>query len=381
MESDRPESYDKRVLVMVSGMNPQIITETLFALTQRRTPAFVPTRLFVLTTSEGAERVRLTLQSKDGTGWLARLRRDYELPDITFGSHDIRVLSDPSGRPLVDIRTTEESEAAANQIVDTIREFTSDDKSAVHVLFNGGRANMGYFVGYALSLYGRRQDRLSQVLVSPEFEQNNEFFYPTPRQRIIYDKTGQPLDANKAEVLLADTPFVRMREGLPDTLRTGRVTYAEAVDALRGRLESARLRLSVTRREVTAGGSTFTLPKQNFTFYLWIAKSQKFDGRFIRVHSDGSTQKIKGVSIEQTLEFLDIYGQYADTKEKEKLFYMERNGMSPEEFRNRLSALRGILSREIDEPLPQRYLVNNFGKRGAAAYGLDLPDHAIEIVE
>lgn len=380
MQPDRPESYDKRVLIMVSGMNPQIITETIYALTQRRTPAFMPTELVVLTTTEGAERVRLTLQSDEG-GWLARLCRDYTLPDIKFGAEGIRLLRDPGGRPLVDIRTNEENEAAANQIVDTIREFTNDERSAVHVSLSGGRKTMGYFVGYALSLYGRRQDRLSHVLVSPEFEQNRDFYYPTPHQRVIYDSSGKPLDASKAEVSLADIPFVRMREGLPDTLRTGRVTYVEAVDALQGRLESAHLRFDVATRSITAGRSTFILPAQNFAFYLWVAKSQKKSGHFINVHSDGVTQKMTGVSIEQTREFLDIYDQHVDTKEREALFPMEKNGMSPEDFRYRLSRLNRILSNKIDEPLPQRYLVNNFGERGAATYGLDLPDKAIEIVE
>ena len=55
-------------------------------------------------------------------------------------------------------------------ITNLIRAFTADPESALHVSIAGGRKTMGFFLGYALSLYGRAQDKLSHVLVSPPFE-------------------------------------------------------------------------------------------------------------------------------------------------------------------------------------------------------------------
>lgn len=37
---------------------------------------------------------------------------------------------------------------------------------------------MGYYLGYALSLYGRAQDRLSHVLVTERYESLRDFFIP-----------------------------------------------------------------------------------------------------------------------------------------------------------------------------------------------------------
>lgn len=42
---------------------------------------------------------------------------------------------------------------------------------------------MGFFVGYALSLFGRAQDRLSHVLVSDPFESLTDFYYPHGKHR------------------------------------------------------------------------------------------------------------------------------------------------------------------------------------------------------
>lgn len=69
---------------------------------------------------------------------------------------------------------------AADAIVELVRRCTQDDQTALHVSIAGGRKTMGFFMGYALSLYGRPQDRLSHVLVSAPFESNHDF-YDLPR--------------------------------------------------------------------------------------------------------------------------------------------------------------------------------------------------------
>jgi CRISPR-associated protein (TIGR02584 family) len=61
-----------------------------------------------------------------------------------------------------------------------VRELTADPDCAIHASIAGGRKTMGFYLGYALSLFGRPQDRLSHVLVSSPFESNQNFFYPLP---------------------------------------------------------------------------------------------------------------------------------------------------------------------------------------------------------
>jgi CRISPR-associated protein (TIGR02584 family) len=79
---------------------------------------------------------------------------------------------DAQGQPLADIRSVADSHQAADQITKRVRALSADPDCALHVSIAGGRKTMGYYAGYALSLFGRRQDRLSPGLVSEPFESN-----------------------------------------------------------------------------------------------------------------------------------------------------------------------------------------------------------------
>lgn len=72
----------RRILLAVTGLTPQVVTETLYALATAETP-FIPTEIHLVTTQTGAESARLNLLLPD-TGWFHRLRADYRLPDIAF---------------------------------------------------------------------------------------------------------------------------------------------------------------------------------------------------------------------------------------------------------------------------------------------------------
>lgn len=69
-----PESYPRRVLLAVTGLSPQIVTETLYALAVQSRPAFVPTEIHLITTAQGREHARLNLLSAD-PGWFHRLSK------------------------------------------------------------------------------------------------------------------------------------------------------------------------------------------------------------------------------------------------------------------------------------------------------------------
>ncbi len=99
-----PHAFRRRVLLAVTGLSPQVVTETVYALAVRRAPAFVPTEIELITTREGAQRAELALLSDD-PGWFHRLRADYAPPPIDFDSPHIHALADAEGRPLDDIRS------------------------------------------------------------------------------------------------------------------------------------------------------------------------------------------------------------------------------------------------------------------------------------
>ncbi|MEJ2445061.1 MAG: CRISPR-associated ring nuclease Csm6 [Exilibacterium sp.] len=175
----------RRILVAVSGMSPQIITETFYGLCgapQRRDHPWIPHEIHLITTEDGREQARLQLL--EGKCHFQQFLQDYGIVEPPhFALDTIHVIRAVDGTPLADLRTPAENEAAADFITDKIREFTCDDGTELHVSLAGGRKTMGFYIGYALSLFGRPQDRLSHVLVNSEYESLKNFFYPTPEKR------------------------------------------------------------------------------------------------------------------------------------------------------------------------------------------------------
>lgn len=267
-------NYPRRVLLTVSGLSPQIITETLYALAVAAQPAdrFVPTEVVVLTTTEGAQRIRLALLSEQPGGF-RRLLADYGLPPILFDERQLHVVHDAEGQPLADIRTEADNALMADAITELVRSLTADEDCALHVSMAGGRKTMGYYAGYALSLFGREQDRLSHVLVSAPFESSWEFCYPTPEPRVISVAGGRELaDASTALVSLAQIPFVRLRQGLPQALLQGSRSFVETVQVANASKHAPHMRLDPLRCELHADAQVIKLPPTQFALLAVLAQ-------------------------------------------------------------------------------------------------------------
>ena len=267
-QSSAAATFPRRILVCVTGLTPQVVTETVYALVTRQ-PPWIPTHVHVLTTITGARHAR-SLLLPDGQGHFSRLCDDYGLTGIGFDESCIHVLADASGQPLDDIRSPDDNMAMADAIVARIAVLAADADSQLHVSLAGGRKSMGFFAGYALSLYGRPQDRLSHVLVSSGFETNPDFFYPPPVPRTLTGRDGEPLSTADARVDLAEIPFVRLRDRLPSDLLSGG-RFADAVAAAQ-RLESPHLKLDLGRRKVFCGDQEIRLSDVHFAIYAWHAQ-------------------------------------------------------------------------------------------------------------
>jgi CRISPR-associated protein (TIGR02584 family) len=276
----QPEQFPRRVLLAVTGLTPQIVTETLYALAVAGAPTWIPTEIRLITTRTGEEKARQSLLSfpppQLGEGregrWFHRLREDYRLPEMEFGEASIRVITGPDGEALDDILTDAHNSAVADFITEQVRQITADPQATLHVSIAGGRKTMGFYIGYALSLFGRPQDRLSHVLVSPTFESLPDFFYPAPQSRMIRDRNGQALDAKDAKVSLGDIPFVRLRDRLPKRLLEGGARFSEAVAEAQKAMPPLSLRLDPAIQTVVAGGEPFTLEPIHFALYWMLAE-------------------------------------------------------------------------------------------------------------
>lgn len=366
-----PDGFPRRILLAVTGLSPQIVTETLYALAVARSPAFVPTEIHLITTVEGAERARLALLS-DEPGWFHRLRRDYRLPEMRFDAGCLHVLEDAAGDPLADIRSPADNERAADIITEMVRALTADPASSLHVSIAGGRKTMGFYLGYALSLFGRSQDRLSHVLVNEPFESSWDFFYPTPYSRVITTRDNKLADTAAAEVTLAEIPFVSMRHGLPQALLAGRARFHETVAAANDTLGPPELVIDLDNRRVRVGGALCSLPPAELAFLSWFARrcakgepalpglGEKDPGNM------GERYKAEYMSEYQAIDPLGDEGRVADRL---------RHGMLRQFFDERKSKLHKALRRAL-RSAAEAYFIHGEARR-PRRYRLTLPPEAI----
>lgn len=347
-----PHEYPKRILISVSGLSPQIVTETIYALARpvRGDPPFVPTSVHLLTTTRGADYARKTLLGAD-PGWFHRLCRDYGLSGIQFGEDHIHVLRGGHG-DLHDIRSREDNEHAADQITAFIRALTQDPSSAVHVSMAGGRKTMGYYAGYALSLFGRAQDRLSHVLVADPFEGHPEFFYPTRERNIIRarDKDGTPLDTREASVDLATIPFVRLRGAVAPSLLNGRISFTRFIEGTQRSLGIPELVVDTYTARIRCAGTVIKLPPAQFAFLAWFAR---------RVLQGRPQIRRKGLSETDLQEYLREYEALPGSRQERPV------SLTHDRFTELKSKIERTLKRALGPDGAQPYLIRTDGKKMA----------------
>ncbi len=364
----------RRILVAVSGLSPQILTETLYALAvqKKEKDKWIPDEIHLITTLRGKEHAALNLLS--GKGWFHQLCRDYQLPAITFDAEkNIHLIKDTAGQALEDIRTPQDNEAAADTITERIRLLTQDENTEVHVSIAGGRKTMGYYAGYALSLFGRDQDRLSHVLVSAPYEGHREFFYPTPYEHVIHTDGPEKrtLDCQNAKVWLADIPFVRLRDGVQAPLTSGRVSFSQTVRSVL-RPVSPELHFIPAKKTVIFGDKAVKLSDASYLLYAWMARrcKQRLGDLLLPKNDVVSSEMLM-----QEISFLDpksdSVGKLDDIKKVIKY------GVDDRWFSTNKSRLDKKLVQEFGVRLAEPYLIKSIfvksgEKKKQATYTLQL---------
>lgn len=260
----------RHVLLCVTGLTPQVVTETLYAM--HRAGEAMPAEIHLITTANGRNRaVRDLLAEKDGK--LFQFLKEFALEQSVFCSErTIHVIRGRYDEELTDIRTPQENECAADCIMKLVRELTSDEEVRLTVSIAGGRKSMGFLAGYALSLYGRRYDRLCHVLTSEPFENNRDFFYPSRLQPHVFAADGRMLDTADASIALADIPFIRMRSVLTQTIADDNRSFSELVSQAQNEVAPIeRLVLDPETRVAVCGSSSIELTPTQFIVYAWFA--------------------------------------------------------------------------------------------------------------
>ena len=360
----------KNILFLVTGMSPQIITETIWALAcnPKKNPQWIPDEVYVLTTQIGINQIKERLFNK---GVFDNLKKDYpQLRNIKFDSSSL-IGVEVDGEVLDDIKTPEHNEAMADTLCELVRGLTESTDTTLHVSIAGGRKTMGFYAGYALSLYGRPQDRLSHVLITEQFEQAINFFYPTPYSYLVSKKNEVVIgDASNAEVWLSEIPFVRMRSLLDKESILSNKGFSEIVETIDKSLKPIELKIvNNDERKIFVGKDFCKLSPKEFSLYL-VAAELRLLGETLRYPSkdiDGDTIDSKHMK-----RFNEVYDQHKSINVVDEII------VDYDYFSNTLSTIKRKFKKAFGPKLAEKIAIQKDVESGG--FGILLPAQNVIVI-
>jgi CRISPR-associated protein (TIGR02584 family) len=395
MDTNPHKHTGRHILLCVTGLTPQIITETLYALIQQRRERVDEIR--VITTLSGRDKIRTALLDPQH-GQFYAFCRDYQLDpaSITFNEAMITLLRTPDSRMLEDIRIIEDNSAAANQICEIVHALTHDPGTRLHASAAGGRKTMSIYLTAAMQLFGRLQDRLSHVLVHEPFEMHADFFYipPTPRILDLKDRQGNTIgqiSTAQATIDLADIPFIRLRGVMSDWLRHSGSSYGAMVQRAQDDLDlleaSHRLRINLPQKTVAVANRRIKLTEREFFLYALLAclrqqergeagyvtldeiTSDDLDLIFRRITAArGDERGLDDAVLVARFGFLDKLAARVDSSDA---------GVRQDLRKTFEQAMSRIKKKCEDAGLPDSYQLTTRGERRALRYGLEVTPERI----
>ena len=392
---DHTRSVRRTALVAALGLAPQTLMETLYYLTQVKPPPVPVAEIRILTTSTGKERVMETLLWKRA-GRFHRFCEEYDIAPgkIRFGEEQITVLRDARGLPLEDIRTEEENALAADQTASFVRDLIADPKTALHCSVAGGRKTMGVYLACALQLFGRPQDVLSHVLVSPEFEGHPNFFYKPRRNRILQvrDSEGElikQLHTDDARIELAEIPYLRLRRRTEGTLDVS-VPYTQLVRQVQREmdltLQIPDLVVDIRSRRLLVGSIEVALQPIQIALYALYARGKAEEC----LHPDRETCGECDACFVSLDDALSEESQVRMEEDYRVMYGSTRGQRSPESWRRSLeisnvrsyiSKANGRIRKALDDPRLEAYfqVLPSSPQWGGTRYGIRLDRSKIHV--
>ena len=266
----------RQILVISTGLAPQVVTEMLWWFVAREDASrVVPDFIHIVTTRRGAEVVREQLLGADGK--LAEFCREFGLDDLN-GHVQVWVPTEADLNPGDDTRDLDTNIGYANLVTRLLRDLTADPGTRIHASLAGGRKTMSFYMGYAMSLLGREHDELSHVLVSPPALENSPDFWWKPiRERIVWaDRSGELCSTEDAVIDVAPIPFARLRYLMSqDLFDAPAVDFRRFVGGAQAGVECQRVVLTDSRLEVRVGDHAVRLAPKKYCFYRLLAEIRK----------------------------------------------------------------------------------------------------------
>ncbi len=372
----------KNILLAVTGLSPQIVTETLYALHQSGKSV---EEIHIITTRNGKEKIFAELLGgKEGYYYRYLEEYGFEKDAILFGHDHVHVVSDEHGNELSDIATVYDNERLLHMCLDLSFHFTKLPDSAVYFSIAGGRKTMSACLTLAAQLYGRPRDRLYHVLVSPEFESSRDFFYPPKQSRRIElkDEHGQPYikETRYAQVNLINIPFVSIRNRLsPEYLKEPADPATLMLSLIRD--EDTVLTVNIRARKIAYKTLELDLMPSQMALYAFFATRKKeCDKSEDRCGNCRDCFVDMSILLDEQELISKIYRQICGPRPVEEMSGTGINSLDAENFRSLRSKTNRSIAGAFGPYAAREIEIASIGTRPDTRYGILMDRERIEIV-
>jgi CRISPR-associated protein (TIGR02584 family) len=372
----------KNILLAVTGLSPQVITETLYALYQnaRRVDA-----IHVITTREGRDIIYSGLLAGKN-GQYFRFLKEYGIDssDIDFSHRNVHVITDEHGVEIPDIVNENDNEHLLKKCLELAFLFTGDTDKTVFFSIAGGRKTMSSCLTLAAQMYGRPQDRLYHVLVSPEFEGCRGFYYP-PKESMqieLKDKNGHTFykDTRYAHVTLVPIPFFSIRDHLsPEFLKEPMDPGTLMLSLIRE--EKSRLTVNLISRKITCRNLELDLMPARMALYAFFAMQKKEcskDTAFCGNCTD-CFMDIQSIFAKQD-QITEIYKKLSFSRPLDEMSDTGISGLNTENFNSYKGKIKNELLNTFGPYALKEFEIASEGIRPNTRYGIRMDKCRIEMV-
>lgn len=361
----------KNILIAVTGLTPQVVTETHFCLSVKKKIQI--DEIYVVTTTKGRD-VIYGIDTSPNTPEtplkreITAMCKMYKLKIPKFENNDIHVIvAREESVELSDIRTDRDNKLFPNKITEVIKTFCSNSDNVLYCSVSGGRKTMSVYLAYALSLFGRENDKLLHVLTSEEFEFKD--FYPKNKRQ-----------SNTLE--LSEMPYVRLRYLLfgQDKQTLTKKKYSDIVKITQAELKKLtdinKLIINIPKKTITYGNNSVALEPLEFTLYYMLVDAVLSNKGKYDIHYLTSAEF--GKNLRDKISEFFIYYHFDGDKKRKKWW---EQGFDADVIRTKFTKLKEkIFSIFVDPDLAQPYLIDSEKIYGGTKYYLNADKNKIKVI-
>ena len=381
----------KNILLFSTGLSPQVVTESIYYHTQIRKPSLRIDAIHIITDAK-CEPLVINELLPDNNGWLLKLADDYQIDpnEVKLPQENIHILKDHTGRPMMDLLTVEENNAAVETVFRIIKNLTSDNQTRLITSVAGGRKSMSVIVGQAMQFYAREQDLITHVIVDDCIIGTKDFFYPTPISKKVKIK-GKIVDYHDVKIHLDEIPFIRLRPILGNFLMESTGTsltslVKSAQQQIDDMLKPINIIVDQKTKHLSISGMVVKLPAKNFALYTLMLKL-----RMTKYKSDnnepGYILAEKIIEKDILFEYLEIY----ESMYKQGNIYVENERAKISNDKNRRmfftlkwlqetrSKINAMLKKNLTPQVFSICLIQSSGNRNNTYYGIPIHSQNITI--